>query len=166
MTDNYRIWKQGLSETSSEVTLGRGGNVIPMPPKRSVWLRYLDKFKDPLIIILLVILVLSCAVTGYEYYLAPDPKLFFEPSGVLLAILLSTGLGFIFENKAEKEFDVLNQVKDDRLVKVIRKKTDNGKPRLMTIKRADVVVGDIVRLEGGDEVPADGHVLLSNELRV
>lgn len=166
MTDNYRIWKQGLSETSSEVTLGRGGNVIPMPPKRSVWLRYLDKFKDPLIIILLVILVLSCAVTGYEYYLAPDPKLFFEPSGVLLAILLSTGLGFIFENKAEKEFDVLNQVKDDRLVKVIRKKTDNGKPRLMMIKRADVVVGDIVRLEGGDEVPADGHVLLSNELRV
>ncbi len=166
MTDSYRIWKQGLSEMSAEVTQGKGKNVIPMPPKRSVWLRYLDKFKDPLIIILLVILVLSCAVTGYEYYLSPDPKLFFEPSGVLLAILLSTGLGFIFENKAEKEFDVLNQVKDDRPVKVIRKKTENGKPRLMTIKRADVVVGDIVRLEGGDEVPADGHVLLSNELRV
>lgn len=166
MAGNYHIWKQGLSETSSEVTQGRGMNVIPMPPKRSVWLRYLDKFKDPLIIILLVILVLSCAVTVYEFHLSHDPKLFFEPSGVLLAILLSTGLGFIFENKAEKEFDVLNQVKDVRPVKVIRKKTDGGKARLVTVKRADVVVGDIVRLEGGDEVPADGDILLADELRV
>ena len=166
MADKYQIWNQGLSETSSEVIQGRGKNIIPMPPKRSVWLRYLDKFKDPLIIILLVILVLSCAVTGYEYYLSHDPKLFFEPSGVLMAILLSTGLGFIFENKAEKEFDVLNQVKDDRPVKVIRKKNEAGRARLVTVKRADVVVGDIVRLEGGDEVPADGHILMSDEVRV
>ena len=166
MAEKYNIWKQGLSETSPEVVEGKGGNIIPMPPKRSVWLRYLDKFKDPLIIILLVILCLSCAVTGYEYYLHPDLKLFFEPAGVILAIILSTGIGFIFENKAEKEFDVLNQVKDDRLVKVIRRKSKDGKPRLVTIRRSDVVAGDIVRLEGGDEVPADGQVLMSDELRV
>ena len=166
MAEKNIIWNQGLPETSSEVVDGKGGNVIPMPPKRSVWLRYLDKFKDPLIIILLVILCLSCAVTGYEYYLHPDPKLFFEPAGVILAILLSTGIGFIFENKAEKEFDVLNQVKDDRPVKVIRRKNKDAEPKLVTIRRSDVVVGDIVRLEGGDEVPADGQVLMSDELRV
>lgn len=90
MADKYQIWKQGLAEDSAEVVQGKGKNIIPLPPKRSVWLRYLDKFKDPLIIILLVILVLSCVVTGYEYYLSHDPKLFFEPSGVLMAILLST----------------------------------------------------------------------------
>lgn len=166
MAEKYNIWKQGLSETSPEVVSGKGGNIIPLPEKRSVWLRYLDKFKDPLIIILLVILCLSCAVTGYEYYLHPDPKLFFEPAGVVLAILLSTGIGFIFENKAEKEFDILNQVKDDRPVKVVRRRNKDARPRLIAIKRADVVVGDIVRLEGGDEVPADGQVLMSDELRV
>ena len=166
MSEKYNIWNQGLSETSSEVVNGKGGNVIPMPEKRSVWLRYLDKFKDPLIIILLVILGLSCVVTGYEYYLHPDPKLFFEPAGVVLAILLSTGIGFIFESKAEKEFDILNQVKDDRRVKVIRRRTAESRPRLITVRRSDVVVGDIVRLEGGDEVPADGRVLSSDELRV
>ena len=166
MAEKYNIWKQGLSETSPEVVSGKGGNIIPLPEKRSVWLRYLDKFKDPLIIILLVILCLSCAVTGYEYYLHPDPKLFFEPAGVILAILLSTGIGFIFENKAEKEFDILNQVKDDRPVKVVRRKNKDAGPRLVTVRRSDVVVGDIVRLEGGDEVPADGKVLMSDELRV
>jgi Ca2+-transporting ATPase len=164
--DKYQIWEQGLSESSAEVIQGVGKNIIPMPPKRSVWLRYLDKFKDPLIIILLIILGLSCAVTAYEYSLSHDPKLFFEPSGVFLAILLSTGIGFIFENKAEKEFDVLNQVKDDAPVKVIRRKNDSSQPRLVTIPRSDVVVGDIVRLEGGDEVPADGNVLMSDEIRV
>lgn len=166
MAEKYNIWKQGLSETSREVTEGRGGNIIPMPEKRSVWLRYLDKFKDPLIIILLVILVLSCIVTGYEYYLHPDAKLFFEPVGVFLAILLSTGIGFIFENKADKEFDILNQVRDDGLIKVIRRRTDDSEPRLVTVPRSDIVVGDIVRLEGGDEVPADGRILMSDELRV
>ena len=166
MAEKYEIWNQGLSESSQKVIDGRGGNIIPLPEKRSVWLRYLDKFKDPLIIILLVILCLSCIVTGYEYFLHPDPKLFFEPAGVMIAILLSTGIGFIFENKAEKEFDVLNQVKDDRPVKVIRRATEDSSPRLVTIRRSDVVVGDIVRLEGGDEVPADGKVLLDEELRV
>ena len=166
MSDNYRLWKEALSETSSSVREGAGKNIIPAPPKRSLWLRYLDKFKDPLIIILLVILALSCVVTGYEYYHTHDLQLLFEPAGVMLAILLSTGIGFIFETKADKEFDILNQVKDDRPVKVVRKKTENSKPRLVTVRKADVVVGDIVRLESGDEVPADGRVLSCEQLRM
>ena len=100
-----------------------------------------------------MILALSCGVTAYEFYHTHDYQLLFEPAGVMLAILLSTGIGFIFETKADKEFDILNQVKDDRLVKVVRRKNDNSRPRLVTIKKSDVVVGDIVRLEGGDEVP-------------
>lgn len=166
MSDNYRLWKDALSETSSAVRDGEGRNVIPAPEKRSLLLRYLDKFKDPLIVILLVILALSCLVTAYEFHHTHDLQLLFEPAGVLLAILLSTGIGFIFETKADKEFDILNQVKDDRLVKVVRKKTDDSEPRLVTIRKADVVVGDIVRLEGGDEVPADGRVLSCEQLRM
>jgi Ca2+-transporting ATPase len=166
MSDNYKSWESCLSETSEQVRNGAGINVIPAPAKRPLWLRYLDKFKDPLIIILLVILALSCLVTGYEYYHTHDLQLLFEPAGVMLAIILSTGIGFIFETKADKEFDVLNQVKDDRLVKVVRRKTDGSKPRLVTIRKADVVVGDIVRLESGDEVPADGRVLSCEQLRM
>lgn len=166
MSDNYKSWKDCLSENSSAVIEGAGRNVIPAAEKRSLWLRYLDKFKDPLIIILLVILALSCCVTAYEFYHTHDYQLLFEPAGVMLAILLSTGIGFIFETKADKEFDILNQVKDDRLVKVVRRKNDNSRPRLVTIKKSDVVVGDIVRLEGGDEVPADGRVITCEQLRM
>lgn len=166
MSDNYKSWKDCLSENSSAVQEGAGKNIIPAAEKRSLWLRYLDKFKDPLIIILLVILALSCGVTAYEFYHTHDYQLLFEPAGVMLAILLSTGIGFIFETKADKEFDILNQVKDDRLVKVVRKKTDKSAPRLVTIRKADVVVGDIVRLESGDEVPADGRVITCEQLRM
>ena len=166
MSDNYKLWKEALSETSSSVREGEGKNVIPIPPKRPLWLRYLDKYKDPLIIILLVILALSCVVTGYEFYHSLDLQLLFEPAGVLLAIILSTGIGFIFETKADKEFDILNQVKDERPVKVVRKATDSSEPRLVTVRKADVVAGDIVRLESGDEVPADGHILSCEHLRM
>ena len=164
--NKYNLWKECLAEDSREVQEGIGKNIIPTPKKRSLFLKYLDKFKDPLIIILLVILALSCAVTGYEYYHSHDNQLFFEPAGILLAILLSTGIGFIFETRADKEFEVLNQVKDDRPVKVVRKKTSESKPRLITIKRSDVVKGDIVRLESGDEVPADGRILSCENLRM
>lgn len=166
MSDNYKSWKNCLSENSSAVLEGKGLNVIPAAEKRSLWLRYLDKFKDPLIVILLIILALSCGVTAYEFYHTHDYQLLFEPAGVLLAILLSTGIGFIFETKADKEFDILNQVKDDRLVKVVRRKNEHSHPRLVTIKKSDVVVGDIVRLESGDEVPADGRVITCEQLRM
>lgn len=166
MSADYNLWKECLSESSHRVKDAVGKNVIPAPPKRPLWLRYLDKFKDPLIIILLVILGLSCVVTAYEFYHTHDYQLLFEPAGILMAIFLSTGIGFIFETKADKEFDVLNQVKDDRPVKVVRRKNDKSQPRLMTIKKSDVAVGDIVRLEGGDEVPADGRVLSCEQLRM
>lgn len=166
MANKYQLWKECLSENSKEVREGAGRNIIPAPKKRSLFLKYLDKFKDPIIMILLIILALSCMVTGYEYYHSHDAQLFFEPGGILLAILLSTGIGFIFETKADKEFDVLNQVKDDRPVKVVRKADEDSKPRLVTIKRADVVVGDLVRLESGDEVPADGKILSCDNLRM
>ena len=166
MTEKIDFGQVCLSEKSDAVVNGKGKNVIPQPKQRSLWLKYLDKFNDPLIIILLVILFLSCLVTGYEFYQTHDYQLLFEPAGILLAILLSTGIGFIFETKADKEFDILNQVKDERPVKVLRKTSDRSKPRLMTIRKADVVVGDIVRLEGGDEVPADGTILSSDELRM
>lgn len=166
MSDNYKSWKDCLSENSSAVREGVGRNVIPAAQKRPLWLRYLDKFKDPLIMILLVILALSCGVTAYEFYHTHDCQLLFEPAGVLLAILLSTGIGFIFETKADKEFDILNKVKDERLVKVVRRKNEHSAPRLVTIKKADVAVGDIVRLESGDEVPADGRVISCEHLRM
>lgn len=166
MSEKVDLTKNCLSEQSQAVRDGKGKNIIPQPEQRSLWLKYLDKFKDPLIIILLVILGLSCIVTGYEFYHTRDVQLLFEPSGVLLAILLSTGIGFIFETKADKEFEVLNHVKDERPVKVIRRKTDRSKPQLLKVRRSDVVVGDIVRIEGGDEVPADGKILSVNELRM
>ena len=166
MSDNYKSWKDCLSENSSAVREGVGRNVIPAAQKRPLWLRYLDKFKDPLIMILLVILALSCGVTAYEFYHTHDCQLLFEPAGVLLAILLSTGIGFIFETKADKEFDILNKVKDERLVKVVRRKNEHSAPRLVTIKKTDVAVGDIVRLESGDEVPADGRVISCEHLRM
>ena len=80
MSDNYKSWKDCLSENSSAVQEGAGKNIIPAAEKRSLWLRYLDKFKDPLIIILLVILGLSCGVTAYEFYHTHDYQLLFEPA--------------------------------------------------------------------------------------
>ena len=93
-------------------------------------------------------------------------SIFIEPVGILAALLLATGVGFIFELKAEKEFEILNKVKDSRPVKVLRRATAESQPRLMNVKKQDVVVGDIVKLESGDEIPADGHLLESVSLRV
>ena len=104
----------------------KGQNKIPDPEKEPLWKRYLEKFKDPLIIILLVALFLSCFVSGYEIMTTGNWRLLFEPVGVLFAILLSTGVGFIFEVKADREFDVLNQVKDTQPVKVLRRPCQPG----------------------------------------
>ena len=132
-----------------------------------MWKQYLEKFKDPIIIVLLVVFFFSVLVAIYEiFYLDKGWSLLMEPSGVLVALLLATGVGFIFEVKAGKEFEILNKVKDSRPVKVIRRKTASSSPRLMMIKKHDVVVGDIVNLESGDEIPADGELLECNSLRV
>ncbi len=155
-----------LSVDDPVVIAGKGQNKIPDPEKEPLWKRYLEKFKDPLIIVLLGALALSCFVSGYEIYQTGNWRLLFEPVGVLFAILLATGVGFIFEVKADQEFDVLNQVKDTQPVKVLRRPWKDAHPQMYSIPKMDVVVGDVVRIESGDQLPADGLLLVSNALRV
>jgi Ca2+-transporting ATPase len=150
----HHIYK-GLSD--AEVLESRrknGANVLTPPEKDPWWKEFLDKFTDPLIIILLVAGVLSVGISFYEYFgLGQDWKVFFEPIGIFVAILLATGLAFIFEQKSNKAFQILNQVNDDELVEVIR----NG--ATTTVPRKEIVVGDIVFINTGDEIPADGELL-------
>lgn len=157
---------KALVADSPEVVNGQGKNKIPEPEKDPLWKRFLEKFHDPLIIILLVALVLSCCVSAYEISQTGNWRLLFEPIGVLFAILLATGVGFIFEVKADEEFDVLNQVKDVQPVKVMRRPQANAPAQMYSIPKMDVVVGDIVRIESGDQIPADGTLLDANALRV
>ncbi|MCQ2218117.1 MAG: cation-translocating P-type ATPase [Paludibacteraceae bacterium] len=152
----------GLSD--AEVLESRqknGVNILTPPEKEPLWMKFLEKFSDPLIIILLVAGVLSIGISCYEYFgLNEGLGVFFEPIGIFVAILLATGLAFIFELKADREFAILNQVNDDELVKVIR----NG--NTSQISKKDIVVGDIVIIETGDEIPADGELLESVTLHV
>lgn len=156
-----------LLSTSKEVVEGRGKNIIPPPERESLWRAYLAKFKDPIIIVLLVVFFFSVGVALYEVFVVGKGlSLLLEPCGVLLALLLATGVGFIFEVKAGKEFDILNQVKDARPVKVLRRRTEQSRAAVESIAKQDVVVGDLVRLESGDEIPADGVLLEAVSLRV
>lgn len=152
-TRNY----SGLTDAQvSESRNKHGANILTPPEQEPWWKQFLEKFSDPLIIILLIAGVLSIGISFYEYFgLTPghDWKVFFEPIGIFVAILLATVLGFIFEKKANKEFKILNQVNDDEPVEVLR----NG--FMTTIPRKDVVVGDIVILNTGEEIPADGELL-------
>ena len=154
------------SVDSSAVVEGKGLNVIPPPERESLWILYLEKFKDPIIIVLIVAFLLSMCLSIYEIAVMDYAwSVMFEPIGVLLALLLATGVGFIFEVKAGKEFDILNKVKDSRPVKVLRKDA-KGRVRMYQVAKQDVVVGDVVRLEAGDEVPADGRLEEALQLRV
>lgn len=135
-------------------------NIIPPPPRQSLWRGYIDKFRDPLIIVLLVIFCFSVGVSIYELRHGAGTEVLFEPVGVLVALLLATGVGFILEVKAEEEFKVLNQTNDSAPVKVFRQ------GQWVEIPKQDVEVGDLVRLESGDEVPADGLLEESHQLRV
>lgn len=156
-----------LSNNSETVRQGKGKNIIPLPEKEPLWKQYLEKFKDPIIIVLLVVFAFSVIVALYEYfYMGKGASLFFEPLGVLMALLLATTVAFVFEMKADKEFEILNKVKDTRPVKVFRRERENARPRLIAIQRHDVVVGDIVKIESGDEIPADGELLLATSLRI
>lgn len=156
-----------LSNDSAIVQNGIGKNRIPPPKRDSLWKQYIEKFKDPIIIVLLVVFLFSVVVAVYEvFFMDKGWSFLLEPSGVLIALLLATGVAFFFEVKAGKEFDILNKVKDSRPVKVIRRQTADSRPLLMMIKKHDVVIGDIVKLESGDEIPADGILLDSTSLRV
>ena len=145
--------------TEAEVLKSRqehGVNVLTPPERESLWSKFMEKFQDPLIRILLVAGMLSIGIACYEYWglhSAHGAAVFFEPVGIFVAILLATGLAFYFEMVADKEFSILNQVNDDEPVKVIR----GG--NTIEIPKRDVVVGDLVILSTGDEVPADGELL-------
>lgn len=143
--------------TPAEVNESRsqhGSNVLSPPDKEPLWKKFLEKFGDPLIIILLIAGMLSIGIALYEYFgLGHSAEVFFEPVGIFVAILLATGLAFYFEMKADQEFAILNQVNDDEPVQVIRE------GHSMSIPKRDVVVGDIVVLSTGSEVPADGELL-------
>ena len=143
--------------TDSQVAESRkihGNNILTPPPQAKWWKLLLEKFSDPLIIILLIAGALSIGIAVYEYMqLGQGPEVFFEPVGIFMAIALATGLSYIFEARANKAFKILNQVNDDELVEVVRNKM------VTTIPRKDVVVGDIVMLNTGDEIPADGELL-------
>ena len=138
-----------------------GANVLTPPEKEPLWKQFLEKFGDPLIIILLIAGVLSIGISCYEFWgLHEGAETFFEPVGIFVAILLATGIAFVFELKADKQFSVLNQVNDDEMVEVIR----NG--NTTSVKKKDVVVGDIVVLNTGEEIPADGELLEAVTLNV
>ena len=145
-----------LGLTDSEVLQSREKNGVNLltPPKRpSLWKLYLEKFEDPVVRVLLVAAVFSLIISIIENEYA-------ETIGIIAAILLATGIGFFFEYDANKKFDLLNAVNEETLVKVIR----NGK--IQEIPRKDVVVGDIVVLETGEEIPADGELVEAISLQV
>ena len=150
--------------TDAEVLESRakyGVNILTPAEQTPLWKRFLEKFGDPLIIILLIAGALSIGISCYEFWgLDKGAGVFFEPIGIFIAILLATGLAFIFELKADKEFALLNQVNDDEPVQVIR----NG--NVTQVPRKDVVVGDIVILNTGEEVPADGELLEAVSLNI
>ncbi len=139
-----------------------GSNVLT-PPKRESWItEFMRKFRDPLIIILLIAGILSIGISCYEYWcLGLGGKVFFEPLGIIIAILLATGLAFLFEHKAEKEFAILNKINDDEPTQVIRNGGNTTK-----VPRKDIVVDDIIVISPGDEIPADALLLASTSLNV
>ena len=150
--------------TAAEVEESRrlhGTNLLTPPERESLLKLFLEKFRDPLIIILLIAGVLSIVISFYEYYgLGESKQVFIEPVGIFMAIILATGLGFYFEYKAEQEFAVLNRMSDDEPVMVVR----DG--NTTTVARREVVVGDIVILQTGEEIPADCQLLEAMRLSV
>ena len=130
-----------------------GKNVFTPPQRTSLWKLYLDKYRDPIIQILLVAAFVSLILAFIE-------KNFMETIGIFVAVFLATTVGFYFERDAAKKFNLLTALSEEQPVKVRR----NGK--VMEIPRHDVVVGDVVLVEVGDEVPADGELIVCNDLQI
>ena len=152
MKENY--YHVGLTDEEVRKSRAEHGVNLMTPPKRpSMWKLYLEKFQDPVVKVLLVAAFFSLVISIVENEYA-------ETIGIIAAILLATGIGFFFEYDANKKFDLLNQVNEETKVKVIR----NG--HVQEIPRKDVVVGDIVVLETGEEVPADGQLFEAISLQI
>ena len=148
------IKREGLSAAEVEKSrLEHGENVLTPPRRQSMWRLYIEKYQDPMIRILLVAAVVSLALA----FVKQD---FIETLGIIFAIILATTVGFFFERDAARKFDVLTQLGEEQPVKVVRE----GK--VVEIPRREVVVGDVVIVETGDEVPADGQLFESTDLQV
>ncbi|MDO4510930.1 MAG: calcium-translocating P-type ATPase, PMCA-type [Bacteroidales bacterium] len=162
----------GLTEAQVEESRAQHGSNMLTPPERTpAWKQFLQTFKDPLIIILLVALLLSVGIALYELVYIPSKgyEALLEPLGIFFAIILATLVGFLVEYNANKKFDVLNKINDDIPVKVVRGMTlaeARRRGAIMQVPRRDVVVGDIVLVESGEKVPADGEVIESVSLGV
>ncbi|WP_242055513.1 MULTISPECIES: P-type ATPase [Nostocales] len=142
--------------TSEEVKVNRqkyGVNVLTPPKRDPLWKLFLEKFEDPVIRILMIAAAIAISVGIFEGEYA-------EGLGIVAAILLATTLAFVNEYKADQEFNILNQVYDEVAIKVIR----DG--NFTTIPRKDLVVGDIVYVEQGEEIPADGQILEEVSLEI
>ncbi len=153
---------QGLTrkqvEKSREIY---GENILTPPEREPLWSQFLDKFRDPIIVILLFALALSVGVALYGYLSGTEgAHIFLEPAGILVAVLLATVVGFAFEVSANRKFEILNKVNDETLVKVIRE------TNISQIAKREVVVGDVILLNAGDEVPADCELLMAVSLQV
>ena len=159
MSENY---KNGLRQEQVEESRRKyGNNVLTEPEKEPLWRQFLEKFQDPIIRILLIALCLSAVVSFYQLFSGTESwTVLLEPLGIFIAVMLATCVGFAFEVSANKKFDLLNLAKDDRKVTVIR----NG--MISQIERKNVVVGDTVIIETGDEIPADGTLMEAISLQV
>lgn len=153
---------EGLNDVQvKESREKHGRNVLTPAAKESLFSLFLAKFKDPLIIILIVAGLASCGISLYEYYgLNKGTAVFFEPLGIFIAIILATALAFYFEMKADKEFSILNQVNDEEAVTVVRNGT------VTQIPKSAIVVGDIIMINTGEEIPADSELLEAVSLTV
>lgn len=164
LKQRYMTQKHWSSLTAAQVEESRrlhGNNVLTPVEKESVWKKFFEKFKDPTIIILVVAAVLSLGISLYEVLgHGAGADVFLEPLGIVVAVLLATGLSFYFEQKADKEFAILNKVNDDEPVRVIR----DG--HTIQVPKRDIVVGDLVVVETGNEIPADATLLDSMSLMV
>lgn len=154
---------QGLTLKQVEESRNRyGANILTPPARESLWKKFIEKFEDPIIRILLIAWLLSMVISCVHCW-GPEKAgfaAFLEPIGIFFAIVLASGIGFIFEVKAARAFEVLNTVNDDVMVTVVR----DGK--VQEVSRKEIVVGDIVMLNTGDEVPADGVLLQSQSLQI
>ena len=160
-----------------------GVNILTPPERESLWKQFVQTLTGPLghlipgwengdslVFILEIAALLSTFISFSEYYgwlglvASYDAKVFFEPVGIIMAIILATGISFYFEVKANREFDILNQVNDDEPVKAIR--LIKGEKKVVSIPRRDVVVGDVLMLSTGEEVPADCELLEATSLSI
>ena len=146
--------KQGLTAIEVEESRAKHGENVLTPPRRpSMWKLYLEKYQDPMVRILLVAAVVSLVLA----FVKGD---FIETIGIIAAVILATTVGFYFERDAARKFDVLTQLGEEQPVKVVREGI------IMEIPRREVVVGDVVLVETGDEIPADGLLYESTDLQV